>query len=109
MIRASGRLPDGASLLGRWEALGRPLPHLPRWAAALVLALLAAAMAWGAVATAPVERAERATNSITATTAGKLAKGKGDLALYSRIADRVIKLYDREMGRVADRECSCAI
>lgn len=80
---------SSASILGRWEALGRPLPHLPRWAAALVLALLAAAMAWGAMATAPVEHAERAKNPLTATTAGKPAKGKGDLALYSRIADRV--------------------
>lgn len=78
------------SLLDRWTALGRPLPHLPRWAAALVLALLAATMVWGAFATAPVEHAERAKNPLTATTAGKPpAKGKGDLALYSRIADRV--------------------
>ncbi len=89
MTTAPGRHTAGLSLIGRWDALGRPLPHLPRWAAALVLAVLAAAMAWGAVATAPVEHAERATNPITATTAGKPAKGKGDLALYSRIAERV--------------------
>ncbi len=28
---------------------------------------------------------------------------------WGRIADRVIKLYDREMGRVAERECPCVI
>ncbi len=89
MTTASGRHPASVSLLARWEALGRPLPHLPRWAAVLVLALLAGAMAWGAAATAPVEHAERAKNPLTATTAGKPAKGKGDLALYSRIAERV--------------------
>lgn len=90
MTPASGRGVTGASILNKWEALGRPLPHLPRWAAALVLALLALAMAWGAAATAPVEHAERAKNPLTSTTAaGKPAKGKGDLALYSRIAERV--------------------
>ena len=81
------------SLLARWEALGRPLPHLPRWAAALVLALLAAAMTWGAFATAPVEHAGRKINPVTATPAkpNAKAKGKGDLALYGRIAERVGK------------------
>jgi len=84
-------VPSAPSLLVRWEALGRPLPHLPRWAAALVLAALAAAMVWGAFAAAPVEHAERKINPVTATPAKPNAKGKGDLALYSRIAGRVGK------------------
>ncbi len=80
----------GASILDRWEALGRPLPHLPRWAAALVLVVLAAAMAWSAAAPAPTGRTlQRATNSIVSTPAAKPVREKGDLALYSRIASRV--------------------
>ncbi|MFO6448072.1 hypothetical protein ACLBKU_13130 [Erythrobacter sp. NE805] len=81
------------TLLARWEALGRPLKRLPRWGAALVLALLAAAMAWAAVATAPVDRAERAVNPSTLAakpaSPAEVAKGDGDLALYARIAARV--------------------
>lgn len=82
-------LPFGglASLMARWEALGRPLARLPRPAAALVLALLAAAMAWSAFAVTSVDRSERARDDHVE---GQPApgKGRGDLALYSRIADR---------------------
>ncbi len=80
------------SLIDRWEALGRPLPHLPRWAAVLVLSLLIAAMAWGAFATAAADQAERAVNRATAAAPASIADpagGDGDLALYSRIAARV--------------------
>jgi hypothetical protein len=68
-----------------WESLGRPLARLPRWAAAALLALLVAAMAWSAVATAPVDRAERA----RAETSANPKQKKGDLALYERISTRV--------------------
>jgi len=95
MIPAPGRPTAGASLLARWEALGRPLPHLSRRAAALVLALLAAAMAWSMVASGPADRAQRAPKPVAAAkiaapaTSAKPARAKGDLALYGRIAARV--------------------
>ena len=83
--------PGGVTLLDRWEALGRPLAHLPRWAAVLMLALLAAAMAWAVTAAAPVDRAERAriTAKVEAAPAAARPKASGDLALYARIAERV--------------------
>lgn len=88
MSLPSGRMASGRTLLDAWEALGRPLARLPRWAAVLGLALLVAAMAWSAAATAPVDQAERARITAKAA-AGKPDKSKGDLALYARIARRV--------------------
>jgi MFS family permease len=88
MTPLPGRGATGGTLLDRWEALGRPFAHLPRWAAALVLALLAAAMAWSVYATAPVDSAERA-RSDQVEAAPAHDKGSGDLALYTRIADRM--------------------
>ncbi|WP_158094280.1 hypothetical protein [Erythrobacter donghaensis] len=83
--------PGGVTLLDRWEALGRPLARLPRWAAVLVLALLAGAMAWAVAAAAPVDQAERAriTAKAEAASAAARPKSNGDLALYARIAARV--------------------
>ncbi len=87
--------PGSVSLLERWEALGRPFAHLPRWAAGLVLALLAGAMIWSVGATAPLAEAEAARVAAnTARTAAAApskapAKAKGDLALYARIAERM--------------------
>lgn len=87
--------PARATLLDRWEALGRPLAHLPRWAAGLVLALLAAAMIWSVSATRPLAEAEAArvaantARSTAAAPAETPAKAKGDLALYARIAERM--------------------
>ncbi len=103
MTQAPGRHAAGASLLARWEAVGRPFAHLPRAAAALVLALIVAAMAWSAIATAPVDRAERAVNSASTATppaptlpaptppasAAEAQADDGDLALYARISARV--------------------
>ena len=45
----------GPSLLARWEAIGRPFAHLPRWASGFILALLAAAMIWSAAASVAVD------------------------------------------------------
>lgn len=88
MTPAGGRGAAGMSLIGRWEALGRPFARLPRWAAAAVLVLLAAVMAWSVVATAPVDTAERARSERVQARPAH-SKGHGDLALYGRIADRV--------------------
>lgn len=83
--------PGGVKLLERWEALGRPFTHLPRWAAVLVLALLAGAMVWAVTAAAPVDQVERARITAKAEAAPTAARSKasGDLALYARIAARV--------------------
>jgi hypothetical protein len=76
--------------LSRWELLGRPFPHLPRWAAALALALLAATLGWSALATAPGDQPERASVAATpATSPNPDDRAKGDMALYARIAARV--------------------
>ena len=76
--------------LSRWELLGRPFPHLPRWAAALALALLAATMGWSALATAPGDQPERASVAAApATSPNPDDRAKGDMALYVRIAARV--------------------
>jgi hypothetical protein len=70
--------------------LGRPFAVLPRWPAALLLALLAGAMAWSAFSTAPEPDAplgSRAAPSVATPAAPDRAKG--DMALYARIAARV--------------------
>lgn len=78
------------SLAERWDALGRPFAHLPRWAAGLVLALLAAAMGWSVLATAPGDQSERASVAAApATSPNPQGRAKGDMALYTRIAARV--------------------
>jgi hypothetical protein len=100
-----------ASLIARWEALGRPLARLPRWAAIGLLALLAAAMAWSAIAAAPVDRAERARIAAKAAQAPGIAraeegKGKGDLALYARIAARVTAGEDYYAAAMGEQRAS---
>ncbi|QDH35978.1 hypothetical protein [Porphyrobacter sp. YT40] len=79
----------GATLLDRWEALGRPLTHLPRRAAVLMLALLGAAMAWAAAIQSPAESpAPRAAISAPQSASADRPP-KGDMALYARIGARV--------------------
>lgn len=83
----------GASLLERWDALGRPLRHLPRWAAALVLALLGAALTWSLTGSPQPERGVPAAipapvRTVSETNASP-ARNKGDMALYARIAARM--------------------
>jgi len=84
----------GPSLLERWEALGRPFAHLPPWGAALVLAV-ALALAVGAAAAfvpaaadAPTSPAAAAVQDAAPAPAAS-ARAKGDMALYTRIAERV--------------------
>jgi hypothetical protein len=87
--------PARETLLDRWEALGRPLAHFPRWAAGLMLALLVAAMVWSVGATRPLAEDEAArvaanrASTAAAAPSATPAKAKGDLALYARIADRM--------------------
>lgn len=82
------RLLARASLLERWDALGRPFAKLPRWGAALVLAALAAAMVWSAFAVLPPsgDAPKARPPSITAPAP---RKGEGDLALYTAIHRRM--------------------
>ncbi len=79
------------SLGGRWDALGRPFPHLPRLAAALVLTLLTAVLVWSVLATAPVAPIVpgRTTPTAASPQAQTQGRAKGDMALYARIAARV--------------------
>jgi len=80
------------SLLERWDALGRPFPHLSRRAAVLVLALLAAAMMWSIAAYRPAETMEpqRAAHAAQAVTPAVSARARGDMALYAGIHARMI-------------------
>lgn len=76
--------------LGRWEALGRPFLHLPRWGAALVLGLLAAAMVWSVLASAPAGGAPRAPVAPSPVAASvSPTHATGDMALYARIHARM--------------------
>ena len=90
----------GPSLLARWEAIGRPFAHLPRWAAGFILALLAAAMIWSAAASVAVDKTERSANPLAKSVATKAPAASvsdledGDFALYARIAARVTKGED---------------
>lgn len=91
------RSPPRPSLAERWDALGRPFPHLPQWAAVAVLALLAAAMAWSAwaaVTTPPPPKRPLAVSAAPATASAPVSTPakrppRGDLALYSRIHARM--------------------
>lgn len=78
-----------ASLLERWEAVGRPFAKLPRWGAVLVLAALAAAMAWSAMAVAP-RSAPAGSIRAPSITAPAPREGDGDLALYAAIHKRMV-------------------
>ena len=88
------RAPAQPSLIERWEALGRPFTHLPRWGAALVLAVTLA-MALGAAAalapdaaSPPASLFEAPTRAATPARSATV-RAKGDMALYSRVAARV--------------------
>jgi len=70
-----------------WEALGRPFRALPRWLAALLLALLIAALAWSSFAVARYAEQRAQPRSVAAGQGA--AGGTGDLALYTRINRRM--------------------
>lgn len=78
--------------LASWQALGRPFLHLPRPAAALVLALLAAALAWSAFASLPQDRANPSAPAVAApANTAPSQRAKGDMALYARISARMVR------------------
>ena len=81
-----------ASLAERWEALGRPLPYLPRAGATLVLALIALAMMWSVWGALPQDATGPEVAAVSATSAApaRLAKSRGDMALYARIHLRMV-------------------
>lgn len=83
--------PARPSLVERWEALGRSFRHLPRWGATLMLALLAAAMAWSVWTVRPSSPVERTRPSLSATSSAPISTGRerGDMALYARIHARM--------------------
>lgn len=89
MTATVGRGATGTSILDQWEALGRPLTRLPRWAAAAVLALTIAVMAWSVASTGEIERLEIAREGPTTNADGTAIDQRGDLALYERISTRV--------------------
>lgn len=98
------------SLAERWEALGRPFPHLPRWGAALVLALTLAIAVGAAAAVAPSapppSRAGRDTALVAQANTGAPDRAKGDMALYSRVATRVAAGEDYYAAALAEHRAS---
>ena len=75
------------SLLGQWEALGRPLRMLGKVPALIALLLALAALGYSAVSTQHFDQVKQAR---AADLAKKRAAGRqGDLALYQRINARV--------------------
>ncbi|KLE34023.1 hypothetical protein [Aurantiacibacter luteus] len=74
-----------------------PLSRLPRWAAVLMLALLAASMAWAALAAVPPAGEPEAIST------AQNGAGQGDLALYGRISQRVVAGEDYYAAAVAEQ------
>jgi hypothetical protein len=91
----------------RWEALGRPLMHLPRAAALALLALLIVAMALSIPATAAFDQPEAASAKPVTQAAPKAETGAdigtGDLALYARVTERVAAGEDYYTAAMAEQ------
>jgi hypothetical protein len=83
--------PPRASLIARWEALGRPFPNLPRWGAALVLALTLGVAAAASLSMASVSVGGIAGPGREAALSAPASsqRARGDMALYARISARV--------------------
>ena len=91
MARRRDRVAFLTDLIARWEALGRPFRAVPAWGAALLLALLAAGLAWSAWAV-PADRAarEERRGAVQVQIQAQAPAGEtGDLALYERINSRM--------------------
>lgn len=72
--------------VARWEALGRPLRHVPRWAAALMLLATIAACLWAVPAVDSYGAFSRAANDERLE-----AGGRADFDLYEAIDRRIAK------------------
>lgn len=93
--------------LESWQALGRPFPHLPRPAAVLILALLAAAMAWSAFSSMPQGRANPSALAVSAPAqAFSSQRAKGDMALYARIHQRMIEGEGYYVAAIGEQRAS---
>jgi hypothetical protein len=80
----SGGAPGRFDLVARWEALGRPLRHVPRWAAALLLIATAAACLLSVPAVDSYGAFSRAANDERLE-----AGGRADFDLYEAIDRRI--------------------
>jgi len=87
MGRDHGRVAGLTEFMARWEALNRPFRAVPRWGAALLLALLLAALAWSVLAIAGYGQLREQRRA--ATPEQTSGEGAGDLALYERINRRM--------------------
>jgi hypothetical protein len=77
---------DQANPVTRWEGLGRPLRHLPRWAAALTLLATIAACLWAVPTVDSYGAFSRAANDERLE-----AGGRADFDLYEAIDRRIAK------------------
>lgn len=99
------------SLIERWDALGRPFLRLPRWAAALVLSLVAAAIAWSAIARPLVDRTAHSPGPSAAavtlpSAVAATGRAKGDMALYARVHARMVAGESYYTAAVAEQRAS---
>jgi len=80
----SGGATDRTGPIARWESLARPLRRLPRWAAALLLLVAAAACIWSVPAVEAYGAVARETNDERLN-----AGARSDLDLYRTINRRI--------------------
>ena len=80
----TGGAPERSGLVARWESLGRPLRHVPRWAAALLLLATFAACLWSVPAVDSYGAFSREAND-----ARLEAGGRADFDLYEAIDRRI--------------------
>lgn len=87
----------GAIPVGWWEARGRPLRALPRWAAILALLATALALAWSGVAV------DRFLTFLEAREAAAADVSYSDVALYEQIHKRVAAGEDYYHAALAEQ------
>ena len=88
-LAPQGGMRQAGWFFDRWAVLDRPLRHLPRGAATLLLIIFAAAMAFAAISAAPASELRPPAAGETASISEGTPRDSGDLALYERIGDRV--------------------